>query len=98
MGCVYFFSSKIQNYSPTEAAKVYDKPLQRKALLRFNPESVLNTLAQENMQTLDDDAREKLVDDYIQVMGLNFICAMLLGGGVGFVNVFPPKKYQPSSA
>ena len=72
-----FFFSKIQNYSPTEAAKVYDKPLTRRTLVKFNPESVLNLMKknkapsdleeEEDEEDGDRQDREKVVDDYLEV-------------------------------
>ena len=69
-----FIFSKIQNYSPTEAAKVYDKPLTRKTLVKFNPESVLNMMksskASSDLDEMEEDDRldrEKVVDDYLEV-------------------------------
>ena len=72
--CIF---SKIQNYSPTEAAKVYDKPLTRRTLVKFNPESVLNLMkknkAPSDLEEEDDEEngdrqdREKVVDDYLEV-------------------------------
>lgn len=65
---LYVFS-KIQNYSPTEAAKVYDKPLQRKTLVRFNPETVLNVIKEknENVERTYEEDCDKLVEDYLNV-------------------------------
>lgn len=67
-----FTDSKIQNYSPTEAAKVYDKPLTRKTLVKFNPESVLNLMQNKASNDLKDeeDEREKVVDDYLEFKDL----------------------------
>lgn len=38
-----FFCSKIHNYSQSDA-KTYDKPVQRKFIVTFNPETVINLL------------------------------------------------------
>lgn len=67
-----FTDGKIQNYSPTEAAKVYDKPVQRKTLVRFNPEQVLNVLrdhASEEEKSYESQC-DKLVDDYLSFKDL----------------------------
>ncbi|XP_052774333.1 nipped-B-like protein A isoform X2 [Mya arenaria] len=67
-----FTDSKIQNYSPTEAVKVYDKPLQRKALVKFNPESVLNVI-RDKITNTDRSYKEecdKLVEDYLNFKDL----------------------------
>ncbi|KAL0182905.1 hypothetical protein M9458_022280, partial [Cirrhinus mrigala] len=39
-----FSDSKIQKYSPTESAKVYDKAVNRKANVHFNPRQTLDYL------------------------------------------------------
>lgn len=72
-----FTDSKIQNYSPTEAAKVYDKPLTRKTLVKFNPESVLNVMkkskAESDLEDEEDEDRrdrEKVVNDYLEFKDL----------------------------
>ncbi|XP_060588229.1 nipped-B-like protein B isoform X3 [Ruditapes philippinarum] len=62
-----FTDGKIQNYSPTEAAKVYDKPLQRKALVKFNPEQVIHVLRnkEKNEEKSYEEQADQLVDDYL---------------------------------
>ncbi|KAL3869511.1 hypothetical protein ACJMK2_042182, partial [Sinanodonta woodiana] len=66
-----FTDSKIQNYSPTEAAKVYDKPLTRKNLVKFNPERVLDFLQEgEPEDPNSEDARRKLVKGYLEFKDL----------------------------
>lgn len=66
--CIPLFS-KIQNYSPTEAAKVYDKPLPKKALVKFNPEAVLNVIREKGRRDEKsfEEECDKLVDDYLNV-------------------------------
>ncbi|GFT96763.1 nipped-B-like protein [Nephila pilipes] len=63
-----FTDNKIQQYSPNEAAKVYERPLNRKGHVRFNPETVLDFIKSEELKLgkeLDDKGREKLVQQYI---------------------------------
>ncbi|GFU63535.1 nipped-B-like protein [Trichonephila clavipes] len=63
-----FTDNKIQQYSPNEAAKVYERPLNRKGHVRFNPETVSDFIKSEELnlgKELDDKGREKLVQQYI---------------------------------
>ncbi|XP_053394741.1 nipped-B-like protein isoform X2 [Mercenaria mercenaria] len=62
-----FTDGKIQNYSPTEAAKVYDKPLQRKSLVKFNPEQVIHVLRnkENDEEKSQKEQADQLVDDYL---------------------------------
>jgi len=48
---------------------VYDKPLQRKSLVRFNPETVLHVLREKNQGAEKSFAEDcdKLIDDYLNV-------------------------------
>ena len=54
--------SKIHRYLPTEQAKVWDKPLNRKAM----------DLVRESTQDLpqDDDTKTKLIQGYLDVSAL----------------------------
>ncbi|XP_060078784.1 nipped-B-like protein isoform X3 [Ylistrum balloti] len=61
-----FTDSKIHNYSPAET-KLYDKPVSRKFLVKFNPETVLEVLAEGTPKSSDDiEVRTKLVNDYLE--------------------------------
>ncbi|XP_033738813.1 nipped-B-like protein isoform X1 [Pecten maximus] len=61
-----FTDSKIHNYSPAET-KLYDKPVARKFLVKFNPETVLEVLAEGTPKSSDDiEVRTKLVNDYLE--------------------------------
>ena len=47
---------------------MYDKPLNRKTLVKFNPESVLNLMQNKAENDLNEEEdREKIVDDYLEV-------------------------------
>ena len=63
--------SKIHSYSPTEQAKVWDKPLNRKAKMTFNPSQAVD-LVREGTQDLpqDDDTKTKLIQGYLDVSAL----------------------------
>ncbi|XP_063406097.1 nipped-B-like protein A isoform X2 [Mytilus trossulus] len=58
-----FTDSKVHNYSPAET-KTYDKPVNRKTVLKFQPQTVLKEL--QTSQLSDEEAREKLVSDYVE--------------------------------
>ncbi|KAK2155227.1 hypothetical protein NP493_2098g00006 [Ridgeia piscesae] len=61
-----FTNSKIHRYSLTEQAKVWDKPLNRKAKMTFNPSQAMD-LVREGTQDLpqDDDTKTKLIQGYL---------------------------------
>ncbi|KAK2153587.1 hypothetical protein NP493_2289g00008 [Ridgeia piscesae] len=62
----HFTDSKIHRYSPTEQAKVWDKPLNRKAKMTFNPSQAMD-LVREGTHDLpqDDDTKTKLIQGYL---------------------------------
>lgn len=64
------FYSKVHNYSPAET-KTYDKPVNRKTVLKFQPQTVLKEL--QTSELSDEEAREKLVSDYVEVKSLFLI-------------------------
>ncbi|KAI7793696.1 putative nipped-B-like protein B-like, partial [Triplophysa rosa] len=61
-----FSDSKIQKYSPTESAKVYDKAVNRKANVHFNPRQTLDYLTN-NLSNADltYDAKRRIVRQYL---------------------------------
>ncbi|RUS79411.1 hypothetical protein EGW08_012824, partial [Elysia chlorotica] len=63
---------KIHRYSPTEAAKVYEKPLNRKTLPIFEPQHTLQTLCSvyEDDSRSDEEKRQKLVEDFLEFRDL----------------------------
>ncbi|XP_007244853.3 nipped-B-like protein B isoform X2 [Astyanax mexicanus] len=61
-----FSDSKIQKYSPTESAKVYDKAVNRKNNVHFNPRQTLEFLANGlSNAELTDDIKRKIVKQYL---------------------------------
>lgn len=70
---MHFICSKIHNYSPAEI-KVYDKPVSRKFLVKFQPESVLDVLAEGSPpSSVDEEIKTKLVNDFLEVCFYVFI-------------------------
>ena len=63
--------SKIHRYSPTEQAKVWDKPLNRIAKMTFNPSQAMD-LVREGTHDLpqDDDTKTKLIQGYLDVSAI----------------------------
>ncbi|MED6266349.1 hypothetical protein CHARACLAT_001250 [Characodon lateralis] len=61
-----FSDSKIQKYSPTESAKVYDKAVNRKNNVNFNPRQTLDFIFN-NMgnATLTEDVKRRIVKQYL---------------------------------
>ena len=63
-----FTDAKISLYSPTEAAKVYDKPLNRRPTARFVPKQVIQVInSGEPPDELDDKAKKQLILAYLDV-------------------------------
>ncbi|XP_076644010.1 nipped-B cohesin loading factor isoform X1 [Halictus rubicundus] len=61
-----FSDQKIGQYSPTEAAKVYEKAVNRKSNLLFKPKATLHRLKEDvNNEELDAEGRKKLVKEYL---------------------------------
>uniref|UniRef100_A0A8D0D3Y8 Nipped-B protein n=1 Tax=Sander lucioperca TaxID=283035 RepID=A0A8D0D3Y8_SANLU len=61
-----FSDSKIQKYSPTESAKVYDKAVNRKSKVHFNPRQTLNYLKSDLANTdLSHDTKRNIVKQYL---------------------------------
>uniref|UniRef100_A0A3Q3KR17 Nipped-B protein n=1 Tax=Mastacembelus armatus TaxID=205130 RepID=A0A3Q3KR17_9TELE len=61
-----FSDSKIQKYSPTESAKVYDKAVNRKSNVHFYPRQTVDFISN-NMAhaTLTDDVKKRIVKQYL---------------------------------
>ncbi|KAJ8305636.1 hypothetical protein KUTeg_016181 [Tegillarca granosa] len=65
-----FTDSKIHNYSPADA-KAYDKPISRKAVLKFNPKTVLDVLMEGTPHATDsEEFKTKLINDYLEFKDL----------------------------
>lgn len=61
-----FSDSKIQKYSPTESAKVYDKTVNRKSKVHFNPRQTLEYLKSNAAnQDLSYEAKKHIVKQYL---------------------------------
>lgn len=63
-----FSNSKIQKYSPTESAKVYDKAVNRKNNVHFHPRQTLDFI-QNNMAqaSLTNEIKRHVVRQYLDV-------------------------------
>uniref|UniRef100_A0A3Q3B2G1 Nipped-B protein n=1 Tax=Kryptolebias marmoratus TaxID=37003 RepID=A0A3Q3B2G1_KRYMA len=60
-----FSDSKIQKYSPTESAKVYDKAVNRKSKVHFNPRQTLNYLKSDlASRELSYETKKNIVKQY----------------------------------
>lgn len=61
-------NSKIQKYSPTESAKVYDKAVNRKNNIHFYPRQTMDFISN-NMAhaTLTNDVKRRIVRQYLDV-------------------------------
>uniref|UniRef100_A0A3P9LBM2 Nipped-B protein n=1 Tax=Oryzias latipes TaxID=8090 RepID=A0A3P9LBM2_ORYLA len=61
-----FSDSKIQKYSPTESAKVYDKAVNRKSNVHFHPRQTIDFISN-NMAhaTLTEDVKRRIVKQYL---------------------------------
>ena len=64
--------AKIQGYSPSEAQKIYERPVNRKANARFNPKATVeiirlggNTITP--TEQLEEEGRRDLVAKYLGV-------------------------------
>uniref|UniRef100_A0A3P8QGB3 Nipped-B protein n=1 Tax=Astatotilapia calliptera TaxID=8154 RepID=A0A3P8QGB3_ASTCA len=63
-----FSDSKIQKYSPTESAKVYDKAVNRKGNIHFHPRQTIDFISN-NMAhaTLTDGVKKQIVKQYLDL-------------------------------
>ncbi|XP_075040342.1 nipped-B-like protein isoform X2 [Mixophyes fleayi] len=61
-----FSDSKIQKYSPTESAKVYDKAINRKTGVHFHPKQTLEFLKRDVTCTkINDDIKRTIAKQYL---------------------------------
>ena len=65
----FLFNSKIQNYSPSDTAKVNERPItNRKTNRKFNPKQIIDYMKKiETKKEDDDEIRRSLVDEYLEV-------------------------------
>lgn len=63
-----FQNSKIQKYSPSESAKVYDKAINRKTGVHFHPKQTLDFLRSDMANSkLTEDVKRSIVRQYLDV-------------------------------
>ncbi|XP_072272708.1 nipped-B-like protein isoform X4 [Pyxicephalus adspersus] len=61
-----FSDSKIQKYSPSESAKVYDKAINRKTSVHFSPKQTLEFLKRDMTCTkINDDVKRSIAKQYL---------------------------------
>ncbi|XP_061757800.1 nipped-B-like protein A isoform X3 [Nerophis ophidion] len=61
-----FSDGKIQKYSPTESAKVYDKAVNRKVNVQFHPRQTLDFISNNMARaTLTEDVKRRIVKQYL---------------------------------
>lgn len=65
---------KIQQYSPSEPAKVYEKAVQRRSNALFNPKVTLQKLKEgAPPEYLDEEGRRALIRQYLDVSSKQFV-------------------------
>ena len=67
--------SKIQQYSPTDSSKAFDRQVNRRPNMRFEPKATLEILKRgDPPENLSDEDKEELVNKYLEVSFLsNFV-------------------------
>ncbi|KAM9392170.1 nipped-B-like protein A isoform 2-T2 [Pholidichthys leucotaenia] len=61
-----FSDSKIQKYSPTESAKVYDKAVNRKSNVHFHPRQTMDFISNDMANaTLTEEVKKRIVKQYL---------------------------------
>ena len=67
-------------YSPSESAKVYERPLnKRQHHVKFNPKQVLDIVKAGPLSTdPDEDAKRSLIQSYLDVSENKLYCSILL--------------------
>ncbi|XP_031164697.1 nipped-B-like protein A isoform X2 [Sander lucioperca] len=61
-----FSDGKIQKYSPTESAKVYDKAVNRKSNINFHPRQTIDFISNNMARaTLTNDVKKRIVRQYL---------------------------------
>ncbi|XP_041977480.1 nipped-B protein [Aricia agestis] len=62
-----FTDAKINQYSPSESVKVYEKAISRRHAPQFEPKATIAQLQEDECdEELDDCGRRRLVDDYLE--------------------------------
>lgn len=63
-----FRCSKIQKYSPSESAKVYEKAVNRKSSVNFNPRQTIDFLQNDEIRDeMTYELKRKIVKQYLDV-------------------------------
>ena len=66
-----FFCRKLQQYSPNDTSKAFDRQVTRRANVKFNPKQAIEILRLgEPSSTLDDEQKLDLVKKYMEVSNL----------------------------
>lgn len=61
------FFSKLIQYSPSEASKMYEKAVNRKSVSKFNPTNTIKKLKEASSQTLSLEDRKQLIEEFLFV-------------------------------
>lgn len=65
---MFSLNSKIQKYSPSESAKVYDKAINRKTGVHFHPKQTLDFLRSDMANSkITEDVKRSIVKQYLDV-------------------------------
>ena len=68
MKTYFYYSRKLQNYTPTDTTKAFDRPANRRANVKFNPKQTIEILRLGEPPTvLDDEQKLELVKKYMDV-------------------------------
>jgi len=75
-----FSSRKIQNFSPSDSAKTFEKPVNRKAGVRFYPRQAMDLVRRGPApEHLDESQKRELIQAYLDVKNyLKFITYLFL--------------------
>lgn len=72
-------NSKIQKYSPSESAKVYDKAINRKTGVHFHPKQTLDFLRSDMANSrITEDVKRSIVKQYLDVSSETKIYLILI--------------------
>lgn len=72
-------NSKIQKYSPSESAKVYDKAINRKTGVHFHPKQTLDFLRSDMANSkITEDVKRSIVKQYLDVSSKTKIYFLLI--------------------
>jgi len=73
-----FVCSKVRDYSPSEASKVYNQPVKRRLGIKFNPIQVIDLVRLGSAPLCETQLeREKIVTAYLEVL-IAFILEILI--------------------